>query len=153
MTTSRGSKAKIPASSNARQRCGCDPDEVSLRCLIVDDNASFLDVAGALLEREGLRVVGVASNGAEALTRACALRPDVILLDIALGTESGLEVARRLVEADPDGARVILISTHAEADFADLIDATPAVGFVPKSELSASAVRLLAVRPNEPRGT
>jgi DNA-binding NarL/FixJ family response regulator len=126
---------------------------VPLRCLIVDDNASFLKAARALLEREGMRVVGVASNGVDALTRARALRPDVILLDIALGAESGLEIARRLVEADPDGARVILISTHAEADFADLIDATPAAGFVPKSELSASAVRRLAVQANETRGT
>jgi DNA-binding NarL/FixJ family response regulator len=126
---------------------------VSLRCLIVDDNAGFLKAAAALLEREGIRVVGVASNGAEALTRTRELRPDVILLDIALGAESGLELAGRLVEADPDGARVVLISTHAEADFADLIDATPAAGFVPKSQLSASAVRLLAVQPNERRGT
>jgi DNA-binding NarL/FixJ family response regulator len=126
---------------------------VPLRCLIVDDNAGFLKAAAALLEREGIRVAGVASNGAEALTRARELRPDVILVDIALGAESGLELAGRLVEADPDGARVILISTHAEADFADLIDATPAAGFVPKSQLSADAVRLLAVQPNEPRGT
>jgi DNA-binding NarL/FixJ family response regulator len=135
------------------QRRGCDADDVRLRCLIVDDNASFLKAATALLEREGVSVVGVASNGGEALTHARALRPDVILLDIALGAESGLEIARRLDEADPNGATVILISTHAEADFADLIDATPAAGFVPKSELSASAVRRLAVRPNEPRGT
>jgi DNA-binding NarL/FixJ family response regulator len=135
------------------QRCGCDAGDVRLRCLIVDDNASFLKAATALLEREGVSVVGVASNGAEALTHARALRPDVILLDIALGAESGLEIARRLVEADPNGARVILISTHAEADFADLIDATPAAGFVPKSELSAGAVRRLAVGSNEPRGT
>ena len=122
------------------------------RCLIVDDNAGFLKAAAALLEREGLTVVGVASNGSEALMRARELHPDVILVDIALGAESGLELAGRLVGADPDGARVILISTHAEADFADLIDATPAVGFVPKSKLSAGAVRRLA-RPNEPRGT
>jgi DNA-binding NarL/FixJ family response regulator len=135
------------------ERRGCDADDVRLRCLIVDDNASFLKAATALLEREGVSVVGVASNGSEALTHARALRPDVILLDIALGAESGLEIARRLDEADPNGAKVILISTHAEADFADLIDATPAAGFVPKSELSASAVRRLAVPPNEPRGT
>jgi len=126
---------------------------VPLRCVIVDDNAGFLKAAAALLEREGIRVVGLASNGAEALARARELRPDVILVDIALGAESGLELARRLVDADPDGARVILISTHAEADFADLIDATPVAGFVPKSKLSASAVRLLALQPNEPRGT
>jgi DNA-binding NarL/FixJ family response regulator len=124
---------------------------VPLRCLIVDANASFLKAAATLLEREGMRIVGVASTGAEALTQARALRPDVILLDIDLGAESGLEIAGRLVEAEPDGARVILISTHAEADFADLIDATPAAGFVPKSELSASAVQRLALGPNEPR--
>lgn len=124
-----------------------------LRCVIVDDNASFLRAATALLEREGLRVVGVASNGGDALTQARELRPNVVLLDIALGPESGFDVARRLVEADPDGARIILISTHSEADFADLIDATPAAGFVPKAALSASAIRSLAGRPNEPRGT
>jgi DNA-binding NarL/FixJ family response regulator len=126
---------------------------VTLRCLIVDDNAGFLKAAAAELTREGIRVVGVASNGAEALMHACELRPDVILVDIALGAESGLALARRLVEADPDGARVILISTHEEADFADLIEASPAAGFVPKSGLSASAVRRLAGRPSEPRGT
>jgi CheY-like chemotaxis protein len=120
---------------------------VPLRCLIVDDNASFLKAAAALLEREGVSVVGVASSGADALTRVRELRPDVILLDIALGTESGLEIARRLDAADTNGAKVILISTHAEADFADLIDATPAAGFVPKSELSAGAVQRLALRP------
>jgi DNA-binding NarL/FixJ family response regulator len=117
---------------------------VQLRCLIVDDNAAFLKAAVALLEREGVAVVGVASDGAEALTRARELRPDVVLLDIALRAESGFDVARRLVEADPDGARIILISTHAEADFADLIDETPAAGFVPKSELSARAIERLA---------
>jgi CheY-like chemotaxis protein len=126
---------------------------VPLRCLIVDDNAEFLRVAAGLLERQGLAVVGVASNGSDALTRARELRPDVVLLDIALGAESGFDVARRLVAADPDGAKVILISTHAEADFAELIDAAPAAGFVPKAELSASAIQRLAARPDAPRAS
>jgi DNA-binding NarL/FixJ family response regulator len=126
---------------------------VTLRCIIVDDNASFLKAAAGLLEREGLAVVGMASNGAEALTQATELRPDVVLLDIALGTESGFDVARDLVAADPAGWKIILISTHAEADFAELIDQAPAAGFVPKSELSASAIRRLAEKANGPRGT
>ena len=119
-----------------------------LRCLIVDDNASFLKAAAALLERQGLTVAGVASTGAEALTRAQELRPDVVLLDVVLGDESGLDIARRLGAADPDGPTVILISTHAEADFADLIEATPAAGFVAKAELSASAIRRFAAGPD-----
>ena len=111
-----------------------------LRCLIVDDNAPFLEEAAALLRREGLVVAGVASNMQEALERALELRPDVALVDILLGSESGFEVARRLVEADGGTLNVILISTHAEGDFADLIEEAPVAGFVPKSELSGSAI-------------
>ena len=119
----------------------CDP-EVMLRCLIVDDSPRFLDAARGLLERQGVSVVGVASNSAEALQRTRELRPDVTLLDIDLGSESGLELARRL--HDQDGpAPVILISTHAEQDYAELIAASPAVGFLPKTALSGDAIRKL----------
>jgi DNA-binding NarL/FixJ family response regulator len=113
---------------------------VSLRSLIVDDSRRFLDAASDLLEREGLTVVGVASTGDEALRQADALRPDVILVDIFLGEESGLHLARRLVE-ESERATVILISSHSEADLADLIAPSPAAGFVSKTELSASAIR------------
>ena len=111
-----------------------------LRCLIVDDNAAFLEEAAALLRRQGLVVVGFASNMREALERARELEPDVALVDISLGSESGFEVARRLVEAEEGALNVILISTHAEGDFADLIEEAPVAGFVPKSELSRSAI-------------
>jgi CheY-like chemotaxis protein len=113
---------------------------VTLRCLIVDDSPRFLDAVRGLLEHEGIAVVGVASTSAEALRRTEELRPDVTLLDIDLGGESGLELARRLHrEAGPAPPRVILISTYAEQDFAELIAASPAVGFLPKSDLSAGA--------------
>lgn len=118
---------------------------MALRCLIVDDNEPFLEAASALLEREGVSVPGVASTGAEALRQVDALRPDVVLVDIGLRGESGFEVARRLAEVDGgDGPTVILISTRAEADFADLIAESPAAGFLPKSELSAGAIRRIA---------
>ena len=111
---------------------------VAPRCLIVDDNAGFRDAARSLLEREAIEVVGVASNSAEAHAHVAELRPDVVLVDIDLGAESGLELARAL--ARQDDARLILISTHSEPDFADLIAASPAVGFIAKSQLSARAV-------------
>jgi DNA-binding NarL/FixJ family response regulator len=117
---------------------------VPLRCLIVDDNASFLQAAGTLLERQGLTVAGVATNVADALRLARDLRPDVVLVDILLGDESGFDLACGLVAHDGTGPTVILVSTHAEADFEDLIRETPAAGFVPKSELSAEAIRRLA---------
>jgi two-component system, NarL family, nitrate/nitrite response regulator NarL len=115
-----------------------------LRCLIVDDSPRFLDAARGLLERQGIMVVGVASTSAEALQRATQLQPDVALLDIDLGEESGFDLARRLSrEASLAPTRMILISTHAEQDFTDLIAASPVVGFLPKSALSADAIRAL----------
>ena len=110
--------------------------------MIVDDNESFLRVACALLERGGLRVVGVAGSVGEAVGRCEELRPDVVLVDIVLAGESGFELARRLAASERcGGPAAILISTHAEADFADLVAESPARAFLAKSELSADAVR------------
>jgi DNA-binding NarL/FixJ family response regulator len=114
---------------------------VALLCLIVDDSATFLDAATALLEREGVTVVGVASDSEQALARAKELHPDVVLLDIMLGRESGFDVAWRLADSELAGIAVILISTHFEADFEDLIEEAPVAGFLQKSDLSANAIR------------
>jgi DNA-binding NarL/FixJ family response regulator len=118
----------------------CEADPVAIPCLIVDDNESFLQAARVLLEREGMSVAGVALTRADALRQVESLRPEVILVDIFLGDESGLELARRLVEEAPGSATVILISTHAEADVANLITGSPAAGFLTKAELSAEAI-------------
>ena len=120
-----------------------DHPGIPLRCLIVDDNALFLEAASELLGREGVKVVGTASSITDALRQVRKLRPDVILVDIVLGRESGFDLARQLADMDLAGASVILISTHAEADFADLIAEAPAVGFVPKSHLSARTIQEL----------
>jgi DNA-binding NarL/FixJ family response regulator len=115
---------------------------MQLRCLIVDDNQAFLEAARVLLEREGLTIAGTASNSAEALQKADALKPDVVLVDLMLGKESGFDLARLLVEdGHAGGSTVILISTRSEDDVGELIARSPAAGFVPKAELSASAIR------------
>jgi CheY-like chemotaxis protein len=115
-----------------------------LRCLIVDDNPRFLAAAQGLLERQGVTVVGMVSTPAEALERAAEQRPDVTLVDIDLGGESGIELARRLhLESGLNGLKIILISTHAEEDYADLIAASPAIGFISKTNLSAASIRAL----------
>ena len=114
---------------------------MALRCLIVDDNREFVDAARDLLRRERIDVVGVASNATDALRLAAELQPDLALVDIYLGRDNGFDVARRLA-AETDGPRpaVILISTYAEKDLADVIAGSPAVGFLSKSELSGAAI-------------
>jgi two-component system nitrate/nitrite response regulator NarL len=114
-----------------------------LKCIIVDDYQPFLKVVRAKLERQGMAVVGVASNGAEALSQARELSPDVALVDVSLGTESGFDVAR---EINPYVGSVILISSsdrYEDDDYADLIAGSPAVGFLSKATLSADAISRL----------
>jgi CheY-like chemotaxis protein len=122
-----------------------------MRCLIVDDNPEFLQAARVLLEQEGLRVVGVASTRSEAVQHVACLRPDVTLVDVDLGDESGFEVVRQLV-ADPhlDPGPLILISAKAGDDVAALVEASPALGFIGKLELSADGIEEL-LREGEPR--
>jgi DNA-binding NarL/FixJ family response regulator len=110
-----------------------------LRCLIVDDSEEFLDSASRLLSAQGLEVVGLASSGAEAVRLVQTLGPDVALVDVQLGDEDGLDVARRLA-ADARETRIILISTHSENELAELIDGSPAAGFLAKAALGANAI-------------
>jgi DNA-binding NarL/FixJ family response regulator len=114
-----------------------------MRCLIVDDDDALRQEMSAMLEEQGISVVGSAACGAEALTQIAQRDLDVVLIDIDLRGESGLELTRMVAER-ADGAsfpHMVLISTHDESEYADLIEASPAVGFLAKTELSAAAIR------------
>ncbi|WP_329241452.1 response regulator transcription factor [Actinoallomurus sp. NBC_01490] len=114
---------------------------MDMRCLIVDDNDRFLETARGVLERDGINVVGVASDGQEALEKVGELRPTVALVDVCLGEECGVELAGLLIDESPSKPVVILISTYPADDFADIVAGSAALGFLPKSELSGPALR------------
>jgi DNA-binding NarL/FixJ family response regulator len=107
--------------------------------LIVDDHPSFRRSARRVLEDAGYEVVGEAPDGASALAAARALRPALVLLDIQLPDLDGFEIASRLA-GDPDPPAVVLTSAHDRSDFAGMIAHSGARGFLPKSDLSASAL-------------
>lgn len=123
----------FPATRSAILKC------VRLRCLIVDDSSDFLESATRLLEAQGVEIVGTTSSGADAVAIAESIHPDVALVDVQLGKESGLEVARFLGECAPS-THVILISTHAREDLIEFLQDGVAVGFLPKTALSAAAI-------------
>lgn len=120
---------------------------MDMRCLIVDDNARFLETARGVLERDGVEVVGVASDSAGALADIDRLRPDVALVDVCLGDECGVDLADRLTHESVTKPTVILISTYPEDDFRDVVAGSTARGFLPKSELSGPAIRKLVGEP------
>ena len=107
--------------------------------LIVDDHAGFRSQARRLLTAAGFKVIGEAENGASAVESARRLRPGVVLLDVQLPDFDGFEVARRLADSGVDAATV-LISTRDGNAYSRRLAASPALGFIPKSELSGASL-------------
>jgi DNA-binding NarL/FixJ family response regulator len=118
----------------------CDHCYVAGTVLIVDDHASFRRSARALLELDGFDVIGEAADGASALELAERLRPDLVLLDIALPDTSGFDVAERLATGP---AKVILTSSREQRDLGRRLGRSGALGFVPKDQLSGPALAAL----------
>jgi DNA-binding NarL/FixJ family response regulator len=119
-----------------------------LTCLIVDDSPEFLAAARQLLVDDGVSVVGVAETGDEAVAEALAQRPDIALVDVDLGSESGFDVAERLAGLPDGGPPVILISAESGSELAELVDTSGALGFVSKTDLAGDAIRRILARPN-----
>ena len=115
-----------------------------MRCVIIDDDDNFLRVARELLEGEGITVVGTASTGAQACRTCRRLHPDVALVDVNLGTETGFDVAHLLAgQAETKPPQVILISGSAGGAFAQVRADSPAIAFLPKERLSGTAIRAI----------
>lgn len=109
------------------------------RILVVDDHASFRSCARTLLESEGFQVVGEAADGESAVALAAELEPELVLLDIQLPDFDGFEVAARLLARDPT-LPIVLVSSRDEAAYGGRIEASGALGFVTKADLSRAAV-------------
>jgi DNA-binding NarL/FixJ family response regulator len=111
--------------------------------LIVDDHPSFRAIARALLEAEGLEVVGEAEDGAGAILAVAALRPDLVLLDVQLPDIDGFEVTAQLTALNGSSPAVVLTSSRDLCDFGPLVSESGARGFVPKAELSVARIAAL----------
>ena len=112
-----------------------------LRCLIVDDSKEFLASAARLLDSQGVDVVGIATGYAEGIRMAQELAPDIALIDVDLGEDDGIALARELKGRVPT-LRTILISAH-DLDDLDLAAAGAEVVFLPKHALGADAIEAL----------
>jgi DNA-binding NarL/FixJ family response regulator len=120
------------------------PQPVKLRVILADDHALVRAGIRALLERiEGVEVLAEAGDGPQALKLIQELRPDVVLLDIAMPGLSGLEVLKRVAADYPD-IRVIVLTVHENQEYAEHAIHAGALGFLPKS--AASAELELALR-------
>ena len=110
--------------------------------LIVDDHAEFREAAAAVLEAGGFRIVGGVVDGESAVLEAARLRPDIVVVDIQLPGIDGFAVAE-LLARDPDPPDVVLVSGREAATYGGRVSAAPALGFLPKRDLSAPALNAL----------
>jgi CheY-like chemotaxis protein len=110
-----------------------DPAETPIRFLIVDDRPEARELVRGVLERRGYAVVGEAANREEALAAAAGAEPDAVLVDLRLGEESGLELARALTTTRPQ-LPVLMVSVDSTAT-PELVQAYGARGFVVKTRL------------------
>jgi DNA-binding NarL/FixJ family response regulator len=127
------------AGHGAGARPICQHRPVGPTVLIVDDHAAFRAAARSLLEADGLRVVGEAGDGDEAVRETLRLRPQVVLLDVQLPGRDGFAVARELSSLT-DPPAVVLVSSRAASDYGTQLAGANVCGFLTKRELSGAAV-------------
>jgi len=121
------------------------PTVAPIRVLIVDDHGVMRYGLAAVLSAErDIEVVGEAADGAEALRLCEALRPDVVLMDLAMDGMGGAEATRRLATGGPNAPRVLVLTMHDEEEFLIPLLEAGASGYIVKS--AAGRELLTAVR-------
>ena len=115
--------------------------------MLAEDHAIVRQGLVALLNADGnFKLVGEAQNGQEAVTLALSLRPEVILMDIAMPVLNGMEATRQILSANP-AARIIILSAHSEDVYVDRMNVVGAAGFLEKqtsADILAKAIREVA---------
>lgn len=113
---------------------------MALSVVIVDDSEVFLLSASDLLRRQGMNVVGTATTPAEALDRVRDLEPDLVVIDLHLGSTSGLDLAGALSADGAGTPALVLVSSIGLEDLAALAVGAPVQGYLTKTDLSAGAL-------------
>jgi len=112
-----------------------------LRILIADDHALVRQGAKVVIQaRQGWKVVGEAANGREAVQKAIALKPDVVVVDIGMPELDGVEVARQIREGVPS-TKVLVLTMHESDQMVKRALDAGALGYILKSDLTECLAR------------
>lgn len=114
-----------------------------MRIMIVDDHAVVrLGLSNLLTRQSGWQVVAEAGTKAEAIQRAAELKPDIVLMDVRLGQESGIEACREIVKNHP-ATKVIMLTSFAEDELLVQAISAGAVGYVLKQVSNDHLIRTI----------
>ncbi|MBU0984601.1 MAG: response regulator transcription factor [candidate division Zixibacteria bacterium] len=120
------------------------------RILLADDHKLLIDGLRSLLDKQpALEVVGVAKDGLEATELAMSLRPDVVLLDISMPRQNGIDAARNILR-DLPGTKIVMLSMHADRKFIQEALRVGAHGYILKESAAEEVIQAVdAVRKGE----
>lgn len=117
----------------------------TIRVVLVDDHALFRQGVRRLLETAGdMEVVGEAESGAQAVSLVETLAPDIVLLDVAMPTGSGIDAAR-MIKASSPRAGIIMLTVHADEEFLFEAIKAGAMGYLLKDSTADELVRAIRV--------
>src|SRR5258708_31179926 len=119
-----------------------EDNDVALSILLADDHLMVREGLKALLEAQGLQVVGEASTDQEALEKSCALHPDIAVLDLSMPTLGGLEASRAIRSACPS-VRTIALTVHREEQYVLAALGVGFTGYVLKSQAASDLVQAI----------
>jgi len=129
------------------------PGEGQIRTMIVDDSPKMIETLERFLNTQsGIRIVGVATTGEDAITLTSHLQPDLVLMDVHMPGINGVE-ATRIIRARSPQVRVILISAYL-SEWSDYWPGIGASGFLVKSQFPNQFSKMVAeiFRPNQEMG-
>lgn len=116
---------------------------MTIRVLLADDHPAYRDQLTHLLNQEpDMRVVGTAENGLVAVLMAQEILPDIVLIDIAMPLQNGIEATRRIV-SDCPSVKVIALSVHSDRRIVEEIRRAGALGYVQKDHPFPGLVRAI----------
>jgi DNA-binding NarL/FixJ family response regulator len=119
-----------------------------IRVLLADDHKLLVDGLRSLLEgRDDIEIVGVASDGLEAVEMAAGLQPDLVLLDISMPRLNGIDAARQIVR-DVSGTSVIMLSMHADSRYIQESLRVGARGYILKESASGEVIEAIRTVSN-----
>lgn len=128
-----------PSAPRSRQPTNKKMLAKPIRVLVVDDHAVVRQGLCALLSAHHFTIAGEARNGREAVELARAVRPDVVLMDIAMPVLNGVEATREIIAANP-AAKVLVLSAYSEGAYVDRLIEAGAAGFLEKESSAESLV-------------
>lgn len=115
----------------------------SIRVVLADDHALFRQMLyHALLDEEGIEVVGEAANGREAINQVRSLKPDILLLDLDMPEVSGVDVAHTVVKECP-ATKVVVLTAYDQDEFVFQIVKAGATGYLLKDTTIADVIKAI----------